>query len=189
MNRELWFLEAVKRLESQVFKPVGYGLPRFRVGCGWPTANKKKAGAECFDCKRSSDETYEIFISPRMADSLHILEILVHELCHTIAGIAAGHKKPFIEVMRAVGMDRPWKGSHAGVDLTVKLMAIQNKLEAYPHAELALKESGGKKQSTRLIKLCCPECGLKVRITKKWLYEIARTDKAPSCWLCGGVMS
>lgn len=39
---------------------------------------------------------------------------------------------------------------------------------------------GKKKQSTRMIKASCPECGYTVRVTRKWL----DTAGAPICPAC-----
>jgi predicted SprT family Zn-dependent metalloprotease len=170
-TRESWYLAAVKQIESRVFKSAGYELPKFRIGCGWPVTSKTKTGAECFSRECSGDKTYEIFISPKFDDSFHILEMLVHELCHTIAGIEAKHKKPFIEVMRTVGMVRPWKGSQASEHLAATLTTIQEKLGPYPHAKLELKQRGAKKQNTRLLKAVCPKCNYTIRVTRKWIDE------------------
>jgi len=176
-TREPWFLAAAKQIEQSIFKPAGYELPRFRIGCGWPTTKRDKTGAECFNSKRSEDKTYEIFVSPKFSDSLKILEIIVHELCHTIAGIEAGHRKPFIEIMRAVGMVKPWTGSRANEELAAKLAVIQEKLGPYPHAKLGLKKRKSGQKGSRLIKVQCPKCEYIARVTRKWLTEAG----APIC--------
>lgn len=169
-TREAWYLAAVRQIEQKIFEPAGYELPKFRIGCGWPCTGKAKTEAECFSQECSDDKTYEIFITPRLTDILHILEMLVHELCHTIAGLKAGHKKPFIEVMQTVGMIRPWKQSCAGEDLIPKLDMIHGKLGPYPHASLTIKKKEGQKGS-RLLKVKCPECEYVARVTRKWLDE------------------
>jgi len=97
--------------------------------------------------------------------------LLMHELCHTISGVEAGHTKPFIEVMRAVGMVKPWTGSNASEELTLTLTTIAEKLGPYAHAELTIPTQTGKKQSTRMVKLQCPECDYIIRTTRKHLEE------------------
>ncbi len=170
-NREAWFNAAVVMLEQQLFKPAGYELPRFRIGVGWPVGNRMKAGGECFDVDISADKTYEIFISPKSFEPLVILGTITHELCHTLAGVKAAHKKPFIEVMRAVGMLAPFTQSIVSDDLRPVLDRIVTKLGPYPHAALGIKAKGEHKGS-RLLKVQCPGCGYVARVTRKWLEEV-----------------
>ncbi len=170
-TRESWFLAAAKAIDQKLFKPAGYELPKYRIGCGWSTKNRAKTGASCFNCKSSDDGTYEIFVSPKQAEPFPILELLVHELTHTVAGIGAKHQKPFIEVMKAVGMIAPWTSSTAGEEAVVVLKVIAEKLGPYPHARLNLKMAGEKKQTTRMIKLQCPKCDYVIRTTRKHLEE------------------
>ena len=170
-NREEWFLKAVEQLKQKVFGPHGYSIPKFRCGVGWPTGNRKKVGAQCFDSKNSGDKTYEIFVSPKFDEPYEIIEMLVHELCHAIAGIAAGHRKEFIAVMKAVGMVKPWTGSKAGDVLTPVLETVVNEIGPYPHAKLGQKDKD-KKQTTRLLKVQCPQCEYVARVTRKWLDEL-----------------
>lgn len=173
-TREAWYLAAANLIARHVFK---YDLPKIRIGCGWPTAARKKRGGECFSRKCSGDDTFEIFVSPKFADPYLVLAVLVHEFCHTIAGLKAGHKKPFIEVMQAVGMVKPWTKCKAGEPLIATLAVIYEKLGPYPHAEMTLEQREAKKQGTRLIKVACPKCGYVARVTRKWLTEVG----APLC--------
>ena len=63
--------------------------------------------------------------------------------------------------------------------LKLKIAEWVKVLGEYPHAILGGENSGGKKQSTRLIKCEC-ECGYNVRITRKWLNDLG----APICPSC-----
>ena len=166
-TREPWLLKAAGEVEK-IFFPLGYRIPKVRIGVGWPTRKRDKVGGQCFNKDASADETYEIFISPMLTDPVQILAVLIHELCHTVAGTEAQHKKPFIEVMRAVGMVKPWTGSEVGDDLVGPLNNIAESLGDYPHAALTIEKKLGKKGS-RLLKVLCPECGYTVRVTRKWL--------------------
>lgn len=182
-TREEWYLAAAKRIEQHIFKPAGYELPKLRIGCGWPTRNRIKMIGQCFGKDSSKDKTYEIFVSPKLSNPVKILSAIVHELCHTIAGVAAQHKKPFITVMKAVGMVKKWTECNAGDDLLEKLIKIQERLGDYPHAELSLKQRATQKQNTRLLKVACPKCGYTARVTRKWLDAlgppICPADKVP----------
>ena len=176
-TREAWYEAAVKELSDRVFGPAGFQLPKTRVGCGWPIGNRHKIAGQCFDPENSGDKTYEIFISPIEADPIKVLSTLVHELCHTVAGIDAGHKKPFIEVAKTVGLDRPWTHTTPNYDLEMVLQQIDAALGNYPHAELGMAPKKEKAQGTRMLKVKCPQCEYIVRVTKKWLTEVG----APLC--------
>lgn len=174
-TRENWFLAAVSELD-QIFTDRDYKLPKIRIGCGFPVGSRKWIG-QCFGKDASKDKTSEIFVSPTISKPFDILEVITHELCHTIAGVTAQHKKPFIEIAKAVGLIKPWTATVAGEALSEKLTAITEKLGPYPHADLALAKKGTKKQSTRLIKVQCPKCDYIARVTRKWLDEAG----APIC--------
>lgn len=174
-TREEWYVAAAIELH-QLFTRAGYELPEFRIGCGWPTGNRTKRIGQCFSREDSEDKTYEIFISPKIHEPVIVLAVIAHELCHAIAGIKAAHKKPFIEVMKAVGMVPKWTECNPSEELQEKLERINQKLGPYPHAALAIKKRAGK-QTTRLLKVQCPECGYVARVTRKWLDEVG----APLC--------
>ncbi len=175
-NRESWFKAAAVAIEARIFKPAGYELPHVRIGCGWPIGNRVKAWGQCFDAASSKDKTYEIFVTPKTHDPVAILAIIIHELCHTIAGLKVAHKKPFIEVMRAAGMTAPFTQSVYSEELGAELNEIVKKLGPYPHAALGIKAKGEAKGS-RLLKVQCPGCGYIARVTRKWLDEAG----APLC--------
>lgn len=176
-TREAWLLAARVSLEARVFCPAGYEIPATRIGVGWPIGNKKRIQGQCHSNKNSADKTYEIFISPKLDDIQTVLAVLAHELAHAVVGTEAAHKKPFIDVARAIGLVGPkWTMTTAGEYLADTLKNISVGLGNYPHAILNLGEKE-KKQSTRLLKVACPECGYVVRVTRKWLDEAG----APLC--------
>ena len=70
--------------------------------------------------------------------------------------------------------------SVAGEDFKAHLEELVVDLGPYPHAKIDASQV--KKQSTRMNKIVCPECGYLVRTTKKWL-EVG----LPTC-CCGTQM-
>ena len=185
-TREGWYLVAVDKMYG-IFQRSGYDIPKFRIGCGWPIGNRAKVEGQCFGKDLSKDEAYEIFVSPTISDPVKILVIIVHELCHAIAGIKAKHGKPFIAVMRAVGMEKKWTGGHPGANLREQLERISDDLGPYPHASLMIEKRVPGKKGSRLLLVEC-SCGLKIRMTRKWMDKIAQNERQLICWLCGGVM-
>lgn len=147
-----------------------------RVSVGFPYAGKNKALGECWDTKHSADQAHEIFITPKLADPMAILSVLVHELVHTVVGVKAKHKKVFKQCAAKIGLEGKATSTCAGVELTVALHSINAQLGPYPHgALLPVKKD---KQTTRLLKLECKDCGCVIRTTQKWL------DEYPQDWPC-----
>lgn len=179
-NRETW-LEGATRALRPLFESKGHPYPAtpVRVSCSLPSKSALSAKArrigECWSPSASKDGTTEIFVSPTIDDPVEVLEILVHELVHYVVGVEHGHRKPFGKCARAVGLEGRLTSTHAGSDLRLTLKRIAERLGAYPHA--ALRGSNRPKQSTRLVKVSCPECGYPVRVTRKWLDGVG----APCC--------
>ena len=173
--REAWLTKAVVALTS-LFTEQGYKVPAMRVSCGWPSSRglgkAKHAIGECWDAKAASDKLAQIFISPRYAkacDEMGILPTLAHEMAHAILGIKEGHNKVFGKCVRSIGLEGKLTSTHGGEEFLAKAKGIVAKLGEYPHAELNPSGRPTKKQTTRLIKCECGDCGYNVRVTRKWL--------------------
>lgn len=178
-NREEWLLNATNKLKP-LFEAIDYPLPgQVRVSCGWPSnrsqSSKNKVVGECWQREAAQDRVPQIFISPALYDSVEVLGVLVHELIHAM-GIR-GHKTDFKKVAILIGLEGKMTSTYPGERLKGKLIKITQDIGDYPHAKLEGRTKP--KQSTRLLKAWCAECGYTVRVTRKWL-EIA----PPTCTTC-----
>jgi len=181
MTREEWLVRAMVLLRPW-FAAVGFSLPEnTRLSCGF-TSSPRRALGQCWAEWVSRDNSFEIFITPVLDDSIEVLAVLIHELCHTAVGIAAGHRGSFKRVALAVGLVGPMRSTTAGPELKERLNALSEQLGPYPHAELRASTrkprtpggepptTGPKPQSgSRLKRVVCPSCGYLVRTTQKWL--------------------
>jgi hypothetical protein len=188
-NREQWlakFIHAVRR----DFDQAGHPLPeKIRASCGWPSksalaAQKRRIG-EAWCSSASADGTFEVFVSPTLKDEVQVGATLVHELVHTAVGLKAGHGTACKRAALAVGLTGKMTATEAeaGPALAGRIKLIVAKIGGYPHAELKFSNAP-KKQTTRLIKVECLDCGCTIRMTRKWLDEIG----PPTC-ACGGQMA
>lgn len=173
-HREAWLHAMRDRLRPH-FEEAGATIPdNVRLSCGFPGVGALRKAAyrngECWGTSASKDETFEIFLSPRIPDQLVVAAVLVHELIHAAVGIKAGHGKPFGRVARKLGLIGKLTATEAGPELIAKLQLIVEAIGPYPHAEMDVFEesSGPKKQKGRLLKATCGECEYTVRVTKKW---------------------
>jgi hypothetical protein len=174
-TREEW-LEAAVELMTPVFKSRDYKVPKVRVSCSFPskggTAAKSKRLGECWDSAAASDNVHQIFITPLMDSATGeqgVLSTLLHEVVHAVVGIPALHGPKFKACALAVGLSGKMTATVAGPELLVTLAEWETQLGPYPHSKLNPTLSGKKKQSTRMRKCQCPECGYTVRTTLKWI--------------------
>jgi hypothetical protein len=186
VNREQWLSECIQQLRPD-FEQLGGSLPeKIRASCSWPSksglANKKRRIGEAWSAKNSGDNSFEVFISPVLKGPLEVAATLVHELVHCAVGIEEGHKGKFPKLAKAVGLEGKMTATHAGEALTARLREVADAIGPYPHAELK-HSNAPPKQSTRMLKVACKECGCVVRMTRKWLDEAG----TPTC-ACGGQM-
>lgn len=184
--REEWLDTALRTFIVPLFEENGYKVPKkLRVTCGWPAkgglAKKKRTIGQAWSYTVSKDGTGEIFISPVLADPCRVLGVLIHEVIHHVVGLEHGHKKPFVDCMNAVGLTGKPTATEESEGLVKVLKQWIKELGKYPHAEL--DPSTLPKQSTRLLLLEC-ECGLKIRVSQKWIDEYGTEWTCP----CDGTL-
>lgn len=187
-TREAWLNVMAGKLHP-LFDAIGYDVPgNLKMSCGWSSRGARgKAGlsriGECWGTESSSMGYSEIFISPIIDDSLEVTATLAHEIIHAIVGVKNQHNKVFGKVARSFGFKGPMKQTPMGDKLRERLNALVSEVGPYPHARMEVLISGKKKQTTRMLKLVCPNCGYTVRVAAKWLEE-----GVPTC-PCGTVMT
>jgi len=178
MSREDWLIALAGEIRPW-FEREGYDLSRFRIAIGFPGTGKRgNRIGECWDGACSADGTFEILIRPDQDDPVTVAGVLIHELIHVAVGLAVGHKGAFAKLARRLGLVGPMTATTVGDELRCDLVPMLATLGPLPHARLSLGNSSGpKKQTARLLKAVCPECGYVVRVARKWVVEIG----APHC--------
>lgn len=178
MNRETWLENAVEEV-SVLLAEVGVIVPQVRVAAGWPsrggTSLKKRVLGECWKPEVAEDGISQIFLNPMMVNPVDILGVLIHEVIHAWDRGQNGHKGPFVQAAKDVGLTGPWTATGVSEELHPKLVKIAEFLGDYPHSRLTPSVER-KVQTTRMLKVQCPNCDYTVRTTAKWL-EVG----LPSC--------
>lgn len=170
LTRESWLVAAVEMLRP-IFDRVCSPLPD-TIRVTMSLTKGKRILAVCYDPVASEDSHTEILIRISEAEPVEVLDHLTHELVHAAVGCKEGHEGMFKKVALAIGLEGRMKSASAGHELRLQLEAIASKLGAFPHAVLNLDgatSSGPRRQSTRMKKCTCRECGYTVRLAKKWL--------------------
>lgn len=169
MTREDWLMRLADAVRPW-FEDFDHTIPPVRISIGFPSTgrNSKRIG-ECWHSDASADHHSEIFIHPAMSDPMRIAGVVVHELCHAVLGPEAKHGPVFRKLATALGLEGKMTATTESDAFKHRIAPILDELGPYPGATLNALASGRKKQSTRLIKCECPQCGYTVRTTNKWL--------------------
>lgn len=168
--REEWLQKAIALFEKRLFKQRHLTIPRVKVSVGFPYGSRgtKRVG-EHWNPDASEDKKGSIFIHPILSDSLEVLATLVHELVHSVVGNAAGHGREFRQAALKVGLKGPMRHTTAGPILIPELKEVIKILGPYPHSKLNPGGSPVKKQTTRMYKMECLECGYVARAARKYI--------------------
>lgn len=181
-TREAWMLSAIEAL-TPLFNDAGATVPALRVSVGWPggRGNKRNTIGQCWAASAVEDGMPAIFISPVLKDPVQVLDVIAHELVHAVGN--RGHRGGFSKLAGTLGLVAPWTATTPGPELKASLTALAEKLGPFGHAKVTAEHglfgigpSQPPVQSTRMLKVVCPEDGYTVRTTRKWL-ELGN----PSC--------
>lgn len=187
MTREQWLNDMVTHLRP-LFEAHGYTVPEnVRITCGFPsqkaTARSRRIG-ECWDSEASDGKVFEIFISPVLHETLIVAATVAHELVHATVGLHHSHRAPFAKCARAIGLEGKMTATVPGERFQT-WFDTKHQLGAYPHQKLN-PGSRGKKQTTRMIKVACPNC-----TDEPYVVRMSRSTLElglPSCGACGSEM-
>jgi hypothetical protein len=184
-TREAWLVAAVEALGETVFAPANITLPAVRVSVGWPggRGSKNNVIGQCWSTGAAKDKVANLFISPVLDDAARVLDVLAHELVHAVDDCQNGHKGPFATMAKAIGLTGKMTATVASDDLKATLSAlVTDRLGDYPHAAMVAAMGTGStpKQTTRMLKVECPETGYVARTTAKWL-DAYGAPKCPCC--------
>ena len=184
-TREAWLSAAVEAL-SPLFAAQGKELPPVKVSVGFPGGRGNKAGVigQCWSGQASKDGVAQVFVSPTLGDASRVLDVLAHELVHAVnfSEGKSGHGAAFRKVATGIGLTGAMTATVASPELRFALRKMAGVLGDYPHAQLM--PGSQPKQTTRMLKVFCPESGYTARTTAKWLSAYG----APVCPCCGETM-
>ncbi len=178
--REAWLAQATTFLLEHMHEQ-GIPFVSVRVSCGWPLSGgagngKRVVIGQCFSPTVCQDGRPQIFISPRLSESVEVLGVLLHELLHASLGTVHGHKKVFSQAAKKVGLAGPPTATVVSQELRPLLQRYVGQVGHYPHAAIqpVLKEKKGSR--LRLYQCQCEE-PIKVRVA---------SDKFQArCLVCG----
>jgi hypothetical protein len=184
LTREQWLNAFTDRARPQ-FKKAGVPLPKkVRCSIGFPSAGSRSLViGECWQIDATDDKVHEIFIRPSLqSDSARVADVLTHELCHAALPAGTKHGKEFKALATALGLTGKMRATVAGPEWHKWADPILKELGPLPGAKLGERETlkgGKKKQTTRMLKLTCDECGWSCRTTKQHIEGLGELLTCP----------
>lgn len=171
-TREAWLCSFVEQV-APWYEDLGLTVPDLRISVGFTSkgARSNRIG-ECWHGSAVADGLPALFIHPGLADAQAVAHVIVHEIIHACLGPDAKHGPKFKRPALALGLTGRMTATVAGPDLTERLRPVLDRLGPYPHGAITPRSgisSTGPKQTTRMHKAECPQCGYLVRTTQKWL--------------------
>lgn len=201
-NREKWLMDFAKECVSLFAEskhmtqfPTGIKLNpnNIKFTCGFPPNMREKqamsdnnrmysARGVCYEKAQDIEKKNHIFIIPdhcHQQDVVQLGSTTIHEMIHAVDNCQSGHGKAFRDMAVAIGFltgKKPNGGSYSmrSTEASPKLIRwikkTAKKLGAFPQKKWVHR---GTKQSTRMIKLVCPDrnypCESIVRMSQKTL--------------------
>lgn len=184
-SRETWLRQAVDAFRPH-FEEYGHPLPDdLYVSVGFPVGKRGGTSMAIGQCHYTTrDGRPTVFISPVLDDPARVLDVLLHECIHAALPVGTGHRGRFPRLMGEWGLEGKPTATVAGPLLREAMKALARELGPYRHSKLTYERARGRKQSTRMLKVTCDECGYIARTTSKWLESVG----APICPCNGQVM-
>ncbi len=189
MNREAWLTTLLtEHVAPHIKERTGMTVPvkKIKISVGFPAsrARPNRKGdftvGVCFHGEQQAGGFHHIFIHPARAVPMSnsgegIIETVMHEVLHATLPCGVSHKAPFAKAAKACGLEGKPTSTNAGPELVKLAQGWAKKLGKYDHT--AVNAGGVKKQTTRLLKVLCPDCGYAeegetgytIRTTQKWL--------------------
>ncbi len=167
--RETWLYYAAHFLFEHMQRCGMTPVP-VRVSCGWPLsggASKQATIGQCFSPAMCSDGVAQVFISPRIAESVEVLGVLLHELIHASFGPSMhdiGHGKQFSQAAKKLGLAGPPTATVVSPELLPFLQSYVARVGVYPHAPIVPRQKAKAPGSRLRLYECCCDPVMKVRV-------------------------
>ena len=184
ITREQWLQHAVSVIRAETLRrDSDITIPPVQVSCSWPGGgDSQKRIGECWGKAASKANINEVFISPKIEDSAKAISILAHELVHAVDDCKNGHKAAFVRLAQRMGLEGKPTTMGLRVEILDKLTTrMLDKHGVYPHLMLDKTKGPVKKQTTRMIKCACDNCGAIWRLTQTVIETVDGQMSCPAC--------
>lgn len=167
-TREEWLSEVASAM-SGWFDDLDFPLPPFQVRSGLPSSGRR--GANTAETWTQEDgQSHVIIVRPDRKDAVEVAAAIAHQMCHIASGPRDDHGHLFRHLAVSIGLRGRRTESRPGAVFEELIRSVIEQVGELPTPEWELASSPTTaKQTARLIKVACRDCGYIARVSRKWL--------------------
>ena len=169
--REDWLREVASSMSSW-FDDLGFPLPSFEVRSGFTSIGRRSTNIT-ESWTEDDGASFVIFVRPDRSEEIDVAAALAFQLCRIAVGQQDSHGFLFRHLAISVGLRGRKTESPPGTLFKELVKPVLKQAGPMPSPEMTPTDKERKpSQTTRLIKVSCPECGYVARVARKWLEDV-----------------
>lgn len=181
-SRDNW-LAGIANAMTSWFDELGFPTPAFEVRTGFPSSGRRSSNVT-ESWSDDNGDSYIIFVRPDCSDEMLVAAGLAFQLCRISVGRKDSHGHLFRHLATSIGLKGTKTESPPGLLFKEIAKPLIAKSGPLPGPAIAPKlKNAGTRQTTRLLKVSCKNCGYVARVSRKWLDEVG----PPKCPLHGAM--
>ncbi|MCG8450025.1 MAG: hypothetical protein MI725_10670 [Pirellulales bacterium] len=178
--REKWLRDVASGMTGW-FDDLGFPLPAFEVRSGFPSVGMRSPNIS-ESWTQDDGASYVVFIRPDRSEAFDVAAALAFQLCHIAVGKRDSHGHLFRHLAISIGLRGTKTESPPGVLFKEIVTPVLEQAGDLPSPEITPTDKDKRtRQTARLLKVACQECGYVVRVSRKWLEGVG----PPHCPLHG----
>lgn len=181
-TREAWLTKVGTAMQGW-FVDLGFPLPAFEIRTGFPSVGRRSPNIT-ESWTQDDGASYVIFVRPDRSDSIEVAAAVAFQLCRIAVGERDSHGYLFRHLAISIGLKGTKSESPPGTLFKELAKPLLENAGPLPSPDITPTDQEKKtRQTTRLVKVACEECGYVVRVSRKWLDDVG----PPLCPLHGAM--
>lgn len=169
--REDWLREVASAMKGW-FDELGFPLPSFVVRTGFPAVGRRSPNITD-SWTQDNGVSYVILVRPDRSEAEDVAAAIAFQMCRIAVGERDQHGYLFRHLAISLGLKGSKHESPPGAlfkEITKNILDQAGPLPSPEILQIDTDKAPG--QTSRMIKVSCPECGYVARVSRKWLAEV-----------------
>ena len=171
VTREQW-LKEVAGLMSNWFVDLGFPLPKYDIQSGFPSSGQR-SNTVAESWTHDNGDSFVLIVRPDQNDSLTVAAAIAQQLCSIAAGPKDQYGHLFQHLAISIGLRGKKFETAPGQVFKELYRPVVKTIGSIPESETMTQNYvRTNKQTTRLIKVSCNDCGYVARVSRKWIENV-----------------